>query len=92
MGRKVYFPFGIVTLVQFIGKTDDKCHENIFTIIRIYGLEHNLGDVFQIPFQGQRLNNKNNIKFDLDKFPNRLKRMLYNFLHIHNEKLQQFEI
>lgn len=79
------------TLIQMIHKTDDKCHETIFTIIRIYGLENNINDMFQLPFDGQRTANKNNIKFDLEKFPNRLKRMLYNFIHMHNEKLNEYE-
>lgn len=75
-------------LMNLIPTLNNKGHQNIFTIIRIYGLKNSSsGNIFDIPYEGKKDSHhgasQNDIKFNLDKLPNKVKQMLFNFVHIH---------
>jgi hypothetical protein len=74
-------------LINIIPTLDDKAHQNIFTIIRIYGLKNSSSDIFEIPYEGNKINN--DVKFNLDKLPNVLGQMIYRFITIHNQKMKE---
>lgn len=74
-------------LVMLIPELDDKGHKNIFTIIRVHGLKTNSGEIFDVPYNGQKLNHQ--VKFNLDKLPNIVKQMIYKFVHIHDKKMKE---
>ena len=61
-------------LMELIPTIDDKGHQNIFALIRMYGLKTNSGQIFEIPYDGQKTNKQ--VKFTLDKLPNIIKQMI----------------
>lgn len=65
-------------LINKIPSLDNMAHQNIFTIIRIYGLKHNNTNIFELPYDAKK--NNENIKFNLEKLPNIVKQMLYKFV------------
>lgn len=77
-------------LIELIHTLDDKCHQNIFSLIRMYGIRANSGNIENlgnIPFDGQTDNK--NVKFNLDKLPNIIKQMIYKFIFIHRDKMKE---
>jgi hypothetical protein len=77
-------------LISMIALIDEKGHQNIFTIIRIHGLKTNSGEIFDVPYDGQK--NVHDIKFNLDKLPLIVKHMIYQFVKIHiHEMKYEFE-
>lgn len=76
------------TLIENISKMNVDGHKNIFTIIRIHGLKNKNGDVFDIPYDGQKTADSDyNIKFNLDKLPNIVKQMIFKFTIIHTNEV-----
>lgn len=70
------------TLVNNISKLDEVGMELVYIIIRIYSIENEkLSDHLNLPYSGS--NTKNKLKFDVEKFPNRLKQMLKIFVGKH---------
>jgi hypothetical protein len=64
----------------------------LFVLIRIYSLRFNDKDnIFDVPFSGEKLNNKgddkvNDIKFDLRNFPSRLQYILLEYTRLEMNK------
>ena len=76
-------------LIELIPTLNDKEHQHIFALIRVYSLKHNSRQTFDIPYDGQK-NNKQVI-FNLDKIPNIIKQMIYKFVNIHIDKIKEEE-
>lgn len=69
-------------LLKLIKNIDSLGTEYIYVLIRIYQLENSEDkSTFKLPYGGKYL--KNDIKFDLNELPNRLKQMLYKFVKKH---------
>jgi hypothetical protein len=71
--------------------TDNSEIENIFVLIRIYALRCNKEKLFEIPFNGQKINNKfiddineekYDIKFDIREFHLELKLILLEYIRL----------
>jgi len=72
-----------------IGKMDENGTELVYALIRIYEMHHeeNTG-TYKIPYNGKYID-KNNIQFDFDLLPNKLKQLLYKFVNIHLKKMEE---
>ena len=63
-------------------------YEIIYVLIRVYQLENTEDkSTFKLPFGGKFL--KEDIKFDLNALPNRLKHMLHKFINIHVKTMEE---
>jgi hypothetical protein len=68
--------------MKMVKTLDVTGYEMIYVLIRVYQLENTEDkSTFKLPFGGKFL--KEDIKFDLNSLPNRLKHMLYKFINIH---------
>ena len=67
-------------LAEVISNLDIKEQEIIFVLIRINFLKEN-SNFFGIPYKGVK--KSNDIKFDLEKFPDNLVKILYSFTKRH---------
>ncbi len=56
-------------------------HELIFALIRTYQFETNENSFHTLPYKSKH--QKNGIKFDMDKLPNELQHILYEFTRLH---------
>ena len=78
--------------VENIQKIDKTGLEVIYTLIRVYELKHDkhtsMSD-YTLPYDGKYKGK--DIEFDFEKFPKRLKRMLFNFLDLHLKTMKEFE-
>lgn len=78
--------------VDNIKKIDKTGLEFIYTLIRVYELKHDkhtsMSD-YTLPYGG-RYKGKD-VQFDFEKFPKRLKRMLFNFVALHLKTMKEFE-
>jgi hypothetical protein len=72
-------------LLQTIPKLDEKGHEIMFFLIRMYHIQQVKDVTFGIPYDSTVQTNR--VEFDLDKFPTQLQHMLYMFAHMHYEYL-----
>lgn len=70
-------------------KTFDKNgYELIYALIRVFQLENNEDkSTFKLPYGGKYV--KNDILFDLNELPNKLKQLLYKFVKIHVESMKK---
>jgi hypothetical protein len=74
--------------IRNVKKIDKNGHELIYALIRMYQLENNEENIsFMIPFKGTYVDN--NICFDLDILPLKLKQMLFKFINIHISKMKE---
>lgn len=69
-----------------IDKMDKNGHESMYALIRMYQSE-NKNEYSTTPYDG--VLNDTNINFDLNKFPNILKQILFKFLGIHMKKMKE---
>lgn len=67
-------------LLQNIEKINDKGFELLYMLIKVYSIKEQKSDY--IPFNGKYITN-NNIQFDLEELPNKLKQMLFKFVNLH---------
>jgi len=76
------------SFLRKIDKIDTHGHELVYALVRMYQIENGVDNTsFTLPYNGSFINN--DIKFDLDKFPNKLKQILYKFLGIHLDKMKE---
>lgn len=73
--------------VRRITKLDSEAYDLIYALIKCYYLEHENGDSFTIPYNGTLA--KDRINFNLLKFPNKLRQLLYKFVTVHKKKLKE---
>lgn len=71
--------------IEMVDKLDDEGYGLMYALIKCYQLE-NEKDTY-VPYKANV--QKDQIEFNLAELPNSLKRMLYKFLSLHLEKLQQ---
>ena len=69
-------------LIKLIKSIDNIGAEYIYVLIRIYQLENSDDkSTFKLPYGGKYI--KNDVKFDLNELPNKLKQMLFKFVKKH---------
>ncbi len=77
-------------LVNSLRSMDKDGLEKVFVIIRVHSLRFSKSKLFDIPFQGEKLNETNDkhcdVRFDIRNFPANLQRMLLHFCTLHNRK------
>jgi hypothetical protein len=78
-------------IIEMIPKMDAKGHQNIFTLIRTHGLKNNSKNIFDLPYEGQKINNQQDVNFNLDKLPNIVKQMVYKFVCMNIKTLKEEE-
>ena len=74
--------------IKLVKSLDQIGYELMYVLIRVYQLE-NTDDksTFKLPFGGKYI--KDDIKFDLNELPNKLKHMLVKFVDIHSKKIEE---
>ena len=76
--------------ISKINKIDDSGAELIYTLINVYDSKTDTDNKENVlPYEGVYDNNE--VKFDIEKFPLKLKQILYKFITIHCEKMQEDE-
>lgn len=74
--------------IKKIDEIDKNGQELIYALIKCYQLENNDKNTsFTLPYNG--LFNENNVIFDLDNLPKKLKQLLYKFINIHLTKMNE---
>ena len=73
-------------LIKNIKTIDKKGSELIYALIRTYQM-HNSGNMSEIPFDG--IKKKENIKFDLENFPLELRHLIYKFVKMHIQTMEE---
>ena len=74
--------------IKRIANIDKNGHELIYALIRMYQVENNEENTsFTLPYNGIFVDN--DINFDLDKFPISLKQILFKFLSVHMDKMNE---
>ena len=74
--------------IKLVKSLDQIGYELMYVLIRVYQLE-NTDDksTFKLPFGGKYI--KDDIKFDMNELPNKLKHMLLKFVNIHSKKIEE---
>jgi hypothetical protein len=68
---------------------DEKGQEMIYILIKTFEMENNqVVEAFKLPFEGSGIPPKE-IKFDLDNFPENLKKIIFKFLNIHLKNMDE---
>jgi len=78
--QKTYF-------LKNIKKMDLTGHELIYALVKVYSREHSEHNSYILPYKGKFI--KEDLAFDLNNFPNKLKQMLYKFVKIHIKKMKE---
>lgn len=74
--------------IKRIEKIDNHGHELIYALIRMYQIENKEENTsFTLPYNGTYI--ENDICFDLDKLPKKLKQILFKFTGVHVEKMKE---
>lgn len=77
------------SFIKKIENIDQHGFELIYTLVKIYQTEHDICSNYILPYNGIYINN--DISFNLDNLPNKLKRILYKFLQVHIKKMEEEE-
>ena len=75
---------------DFLSKTrriDDKGTELLYVLIRLFEKENTGSNTSDLPYEGKP--RKNDLIFDLEKFPVSLKHILYKFLNLHCQRMEE---
>jgi hypothetical protein len=75
-------------LIDKIEIIDESGIELIYTLIKIYELQNEEGSSFRIPYSGKYVDGQN-ILFDLNEMPLKLRQLLYKFVNIHINKMEE---
>lgn len=74
--------------INNVKNIDNTGSELIYALIKVYHIQNiDEKNTIILPFEGEYLNNE--IKFDLDKLPNKLKQILFKFLQIHTKTMKE---
>lgn len=77
--------------IKRITKIDENGQDLVYALIRMYQIENNEKNTgFTLPYSGIFV--ESDIHFDLDKFPTRLKQILFKFLYAHLDKMKEESI
>ncbi len=73
-------------MIDSIQRLDKEKMEHVFVIIRVHSLRNEKAKVFDVPFNGERINmsqtGEGDIKFDIRNMPPMLRRMLLEFVRM----------
>ena len=72
------------TVIELIPKLDQKGHDLLFFLIRMYHNQQSKEVTFTLPYQPNE-EKSNNIEFDLNNFPNHLQHIIHMFVRMHYE-------
>lgn len=75
--------------VKLAKKIDVEGSELFYAVVRCHQLQTESDELFTSPYNSKMI--KGSLKFELDNFPPVLKRMLYNFLKKHVQKMKEEE-
>lgn len=76
------------TFIKRIEKIDINGYELIYGLIRMFQIENNEEDTsFTLPYNGTRV--ENNMYFDLNVLPIKLRQILFKFVSIHLNKMKE---
>lgn len=70
-------------IIKDIKSFDKNGHELIYALIKAYDLNDGILNPISFPYEGKQL--KTGIKFDFDKFPNKLQNILGTFVEMHKK-------
>lgn len=94
---KIGIPDKDLTAVQkadFVKKIETmntEGHELIYALIKTFYILNNESNTpFTTPYDGKFV--KNNVTFDMDGLPQKLRQILYKFIKIHTKKVKEDEI
>lgn len=74
--------------IKRILKIDENGYELVYALIRMYQVENDEKNTsFTLPYNGTFV--ESDIHFDLEKFPNTLKQILFKFLGVHIDKMKE---
>lgn len=68
-----------IQLLNEIKHMNSNEHEIVYTLIRVHQLETNMASNGVLPFDGRYMKRDGGIKFQLDKLPKKLQRILHAF-------------
>ncbi len=71
-------------IIHLIPKLDQKGHDLLFLLIRMYHDRQSKEVTFTLPYQSND-DKTNNIEFDLNNFPNHLQHIIHMFVRMHYE-------
>jgi len=72
-----------------IKNIDEKGHEMIYILIKIFEIENNASfEQYKLPYEGVGTPPKE-MKFDLEKIPEKLKKIIFKFLTIHLKNMEE---
>lgn len=75
-------------LIDRFKEIDLSGRELVYAVIKAYQMKHdNPKNTLHLPYEGKA--QKTGVKFDLEKFPNRLKRMIVRFVEMHILKMEE---
>jgi hypothetical protein len=73
-------------MIEGIHRFDKEKMEHVFVIVRLHSLRNEKTKVFDVPFNGEKINmsqtGEGNIKFDVRNMPPNLRRMLLEFVRM----------
>lgn len=76
------------SFIKKMQNIDTSGHELIYALIKTYQIDNKEQNTsFTLPYDGEYVDN--NISFNLDKLPNKLKHILYKFINIHINKMEE---
>jgi hypothetical protein len=71
-----------------IKNIDDNGAELVYALIRVFQMENSTDNsTFKLPYDGRYV--KNDMKFDLNQLPNELKQILFKFVNLHAESMEE---
>ena len=68
-------------IIMAIQKMNSMDQTNLFTVVKIYFLKNTTSNLFDVPYNGTKVG-ETKFTFNLEKFPNKLKQMIYKFCEL----------
>ncbi len=76
--------------ISKIATIDKNGYELIYALIKTYEINNeDVPNSFQLPYSGKFVNN--DIHFDLEKIPLKLRQVLYKFINVHIEQMEEIK-
>jgi hypothetical protein len=74
-------------LVKKISNMDSNGYELVYALIKIYYINSDKNSLFNIPYEGKYV--KDEICFDVDKLPCKLKQLVYKFAKLNTKRMKE---
>ena len=75
------------SFLKKIDKIDHVGHETLYALIRMYQLENEKSSTLSLPYDGTHKGD--NLVFDINELPQKLRHILYKFLGKHLDKMKE---